>query len=279
MKKHSFLNLFVFCLMTMLFVQCSQTCEEQDCSGNGTCVGDTCLCDTGYAGEFCEERLYLLKSIELSNEEAYNFEYDSENRISRIWHGLRISGAINILRDLEYLYNGDTIIINDSDAVFDFENVVHRFVQYGTDSLVYTIDRPGGSKFYHKFSGLYDECGYSLGVKDYDNILGNNDPKSETYEYGDNCELIIRDENGEMQLQIEFDDRNFIHQNNVNTVVCCTGTSTLEQVTNGGNIVKVSGWDWASYESTYTYNEADFPVEEVRRMQNGAVQIFRYNYY
>ncbi len=34
-----------------------------------------------------------------------------------------------------------------------------------------------------------------------------------------------------------------------------------------------------SDESTDTYNEADYPIEEVRRMENDAVRVLDYNYY
>lgn len=281
MAKQSFLTILAFCLLILMFTGCSVSCDDENCSDHGTCIGDTCLCDTGYGGENCEERLYLLKAIELSNEESYNFEYDSSNRISRIWHDLRISGAINTLQELDYSYSLDTILINDTHASSGFEDAsIHKFVQHGTDSLVYTFQRFGGAKYIQTFSGLFDDCGYSFALKRYisdSSIISYGEPKNETYEYGDDCKLIVKNEVGDTLRQVEFDNRNYIYQNNVNTVVCCSGSVSLEQVTNAGNIVKRSGT--YGYESTFTYNEADFPIEEVRRMNNGTFMTLRYVYY
>jgi len=271
-------------LIILLFAQCnSDNCEDITCLNDGVCDDGTCDCPTGYAGEFCEEQLFLLKNYSFSDDDDYYkvfFEYDS---LDRLILATTLENDEEI-RKSRYEYDGDSLVIRNADLKWQ-EWYTLTFLRPSSDMLI--VKRVGftGQLVTSNFSDLDPTCGYTQSRRTSNQFITNYN-----YTYTDNCDLTIEryDDDGNLNSTIEivFDhNSNYIFSGDDSAFLDVLRASEYYYMLDMKNVVSQKTFDsdgvligQGSFESIFEFNENAYPIKETVILQDRSVEIF-YEYY
>ncbi len=272
-------------LLAFLSMQCNEDlCEFINCQNGGNCIEESCECATGYTGKFCEERLYLLKTITYNEQTTQNFTYDEMNRI--IERNQFFNNNTRV--ETKYTYLEDTIKVRLIDLLG--QDTVYHFL---IDQSEFRMDHVYVDNFSNYLTRKYFNIDSNCGYFNAEFYRGSNSftPGSlssyQQMDYFGNCSLIIKSYRAENDTLISsreliMDGSNSIYQSAENRVV----DFNLPYVTNKKNIQKDTRFKSngeinlnGSYESSFITNEDDYPLSETRTFLTGEVWEITYEYY
>lgn len=267
----------MFSIILLSSYSCKEPCEDIDCLYSGVCDDGICDCQEGYRGEFCENKILLLKEVYEDGELVLSYEYNSDRSLSKIlWHS---SNDSEPYRALIYNYYQDSLILNyhkvENEIVQDEVFGSEKFFQLGGDSIKVQIFQGGFMSSNSTITSFDSHCGQKR-------IEYNGSFRS--YEYtDDNCSSIM-----------EF--RSLIDNSLISTI-----TSTLDdkhafdesiqigflRKENHGNELKSfitnAEGDFREILKQYEYNTFDYPIScietDMDSIGNESMTNYTYEYY
>ncbi len=263
-----------FSIILLSNYSCKDVCEDVACLNGGICTIGNCDCPEGFRGEFCEDKILLLKEVYRDGKLDESYEYNGDRSLSRIfWHS---SNDGERFRVLIYNYYSDSLIINyqgvENEIILDEVLASEKFFQLGGDTVRVQLFDGGLLNSNYLITSYEADCGrekieYSSSVQTIDYTDKNCSSIREARSKIDNSFQASRtttldDKHG-------FDESTRIH---------------YFRTEHHGNVLKVSsinseGEVWEA-QRQYVYNEFDYPIScvETNVFDNGNQSITDYTY-
>ena len=265
--------IYLMLTISMLMACVNDSCDNVVCYNGGECIDGTCNCQNGYTGEDCSISTKQIKAIRLNGEIIIEYEYEENGYVSK----MTTDQTIGI-----YNYETDIITIVFTNTFLNSESI-SRYTKISSDSLKRELISDGElSPYYSLYTEFSQTCSFEKEEFIFDQIGTTISTKTINF-VDNNCsndsEIVLNQDNSIiMSSSLTMDDKNYHSYSTLLPFLQYSGLgnviSRIEKEENG-NIDEVN-----SYTSTFTYDEENYPTEEIRTpINSGDKDIYTYEYY
>lgn len=266
-------NVFFLLCFAIAILSCNENpCDDISCLNGGECFEGICDCPSGFTGENCQFLSKLLRSVSIDGEKILEYGYDDNDNLQSM-----ISNLSSVFLE----HKKDTIISTAVSTQINQE-VITYYIRINTDSLIVRTMTNGTLNSKHLLFTNYSEpCGFQK-EELIDSASGvTTETKNTTYT-DDNCSNTVE------------------YFFNLANVVLMTSKSTLDdklkysysatlpylRIPRTGNVISYIEMDEdgninesTSFNSTFTYDEDDYPMVEQRNLLTGSSSTWAFEYY